>query len=124
MSNNIVTLRAPNSPASEAFRSLRTNLLFYDRDVPLHTILVTSAIQEVDSAYKSNIIANLAVTMAQSGRPTLLVDGDLRQPKQHKIWTASNEDGLTTALLQDRELPIRDVGVENLSLIRSSMKMS
>ena len=119
MSKHLVTLTDPSSPASEAFRTLRTNLIFYDREVPLHTLLITSATQESDSAHKSNIIANLAVTMAQSGRPTLLVDCDLRQPKQHKIWAASNEEGLTTALLEDRELPIREIGIENLSLITS-----
>jgi Mrp family chromosome partitioning ATPase len=58
----LITLNDPRSEAAEAFRSLRTNLMFSSVEEPLHTLLVTSAAQ---SDGKSSIIANLAVTFAQ-----------------------------------------------------------
>ena len=119
MSKHLITLTDPGSPASEAFRTLRTNLLFSHPDRALQTLLVTSPTQDADSSQKSITIANLAVTMAQSGRQTMLVDCDLRRGNQHKIWDVGNEEGLSTVLLQDSEMSIRDVGVENLSLLNA-----
>lgn len=124
MSKLVVTLTDPRSPTAEAFRTLRTNLVFSNPDVPLHTLLVTSPTQDADSARKSITIANLAATMAQSGRQTILVDCDLRRPQQHEIWAVANDEGMTTALLHDNELPLIDVGVENLSILAAGPEPS
>ena len=95
---NLITLTDPRTAAAEAFRSLRTNLMFSSVENPLHTLLVTSTAQSDD---KSATLANLAVTFAQSGNKTILVDSDLRKPAQHEIWGIPNDRGLTTMMIED-----------------------
>lgn len=114
---NLVTLTAPRSSASEAYRALRTNLLLSNLDDPVRALVVTSPSPEEG---KSTTVANLAVTMAQGGRSTVLVDCDLRHPRQHEIWDVSNETGLTSLVVGDvKSPPLVDVGVEGLQLLPS-----
>ncbi len=117
---NLITLTDPRSPISEAYRTLRTNLSFYSLDQPLRSIVVTSAAADEE---KSETIANLAVTMAQSDRRTLLVDCDLRRPSLHDLFDLQGEPGLTNYILGEiDELPILETGVEKLSLLPSGPK--
>ncbi len=117
---NLITLTDPRSPASEAYRTLRTNLAFYSVDQPLRTLVVTSAAPDDG---KSTTIANLAVTMAQSDRRTILVDCDLRRPSLHEVFEVSNDSGLTTMVL-DETVPVQAqrTSVPNLSLLTSGPK--
>lgn len=113
---NLITLTDPRSAATEAFRTLRTNLMFSSVEKPIQTLLVTSA---VAGEGKSVALANLAVTFAQSGNKTILVDGDLRQPSQHDIWGVPNR-GLTAMMLDDGALsnpPLVETGVDKLQLL-------
>ncbi|GGI46698.1 capsular exopolysaccharide synthesis family protein [Agromyces flavus] len=64
-------------PVAEALRTLRTNLRFMDVDNPPRKIVVTSPLP---GDGKSTIACNLALTLARSGEPVVLVDGDLRRP--------------------------------------------
>ncbi len=117
--SKLITLNDPRSDASEAFRSLRTNLMFSSVEHPLHTLLVTST---AVSDGKSSVIANLAVTFAQGGNTTILVDGDLRRPSQHEIWGISNDRGLTTMMLEESAMsspPLHTTSVENLQILPS-----
>ncbi len=112
--SKLITLTEPRSAASEAYRTLRTNLMFSSVENPIHTLLVTSAAQADD---KSLCLANLAVTFAQSGNKTILVDTDLRRPSQHDIWGISNDRGLSTMMIEDAALsspPLAATSVENL----------
>ena len=116
---NLITLTDPRSAAAEAFRSLRTNLMFTSVERPIDTLLVTSAAQSDD---KSLVLANLAVTFAQSGNKTILVDCDLRRPAQHEIWGIANERGLTTMILEDGAMatpPLVQTDVPNLQILPS-----
>jgi capsular exopolysaccharide synthesis family protein len=116
---DLITLKDPRSPASDAYRTLRTNLLFSNLDQQVITIGITSPAQE---NHKSTATANLAVTFAQSGRRTIIVDADLRRPEQHTIWGVSNERGLTTMVLEDSALenpPVHNTEVENLQVLTS-----
>ena len=114
-SDRLVTLGDPRSPAAEAFRTLRTNLIFSSLDRPITTLLVTSAAPDEG---KSVALANLAVTMAQGGRKTLLVDCDLRRPRQHELFGVPDRPGLTTMILDNvDEPPLAATGVENLALL-------
>ncbi|MBC8100938.1 MAG: CpsD/CapB family tyrosine-protein kinase [Armatimonadetes bacterium] len=114
---NLITLTEPRSPAAEAFRTLRTNLTFSSADKPLHTLLVTSA---ANADGKSSAAANLAVTLAQAGNKTILVDADLRQPSQHTLWGIDNGRGLSTMMTDDALLanpPLIATSVEHLLLL-------
>lgn len=94
----MVTLRQPRSPISEAYRTLRTAIMFTNVDRPTNSILVTSA---NPAEGKSITAANMAVVMAQAGNRVLLVDADLRRPMQHNIFGLNkNQQGLTSVLLK------------------------
>lgn len=112
---HLVTLTDPRSPAAEAFRTLRTNLMFSSLERPLTTLLVTSAAPEEG---KSTTLANLAVTMAQGGRKTILVDCDLRHPHQHEIFGVPAEPGLSNMMLNNQDKPpLVATSVEGLFLL-------
>ncbi|MCA9982811.1 MAG: polysaccharide biosynthesis tyrosine autokinase [Anaerolineales bacterium] len=101
-SDRLVTYHTPRSPISEAYRVLRTNLSFSAIDDGFHSFLVTSS---SPSEGKSTTVANLAVAIGQTGQRVIVVDADLRRPTQHKIFEVSNNQGLTTALL-DADTPV------------------
>lgn len=113
----LVTLAEPQSPASEAYRALRTNLQFSSLDKPLRTILITG----VDSGDgKSTTLANLAVVMAQGGKRVVVIDCDLRRPSLHTIFGIPAEPGLTTAILEGGKMALRQkTAVEGLEVVAS-----
>lgn len=115
--DSLITLNDPRSTAAEAFRTLRTNLTFSGLEKPLTTLLVTSASMDGDSAGKSEVIANLAVTFAQGGRKTILVDCDLRRPAQHVLWGLANDRGLSNFVLEGGDPPLAAVGVDGLQVL-------
>jgi non-specific protein-tyrosine kinase len=88
----------PRSSAAEAYRTLRTNIEFASVDVPIHTLLVTSAIP---GEGKTVTASNLAVVFAQAGRRVLLVDADLRKPGVHLVFDLPNAHGISTLLRSD-----------------------
>ncbi len=90
-----------DSPHAEAYRVLRTNVLFARKDSKLNTITVVSG---GAGEGKSTTIFNLATVFAQQGQKILLVDSDLRRPSLHKILKVSNSLGLTNYLLNQNKL--------------------
>lgn len=115
----LITLAEPRSAAAEAYRTLRTNLMFSSVEKPITTLLVSSP---AESEGKSTVLANLAVTFAQAGHKTIIVDCDLRKPAQHDIWKIPNDRGLTTMMLETAALanpPLASTSVENLQLLPS-----
>ena len=87
---------APDDPATEAYRALRTNVTFVGAEKPLQFIAVTSP---GPGEGKTTTAANLAVTLAQGGSRTLLIDGDLRRPLIHLGFDLVQEPGLTDLLV-------------------------
>ncbi|GAB4525308.1 MAG: CpsD/CapB family tyrosine-protein kinase [Anaerolineae bacterium] len=119
MTVNLITLTEPRSAMAEAYRTLRTNLMFSGTEKPLQAIMLTST---AESDGKSIALANLAVTFAQAGNKTILVDCDLRRPSQHEIWGVDNTRGLMTMMVDNAALatpPLLESGVEHLSLLTS-----
>ena len=117
----LITLSDPRSAAAEAFRTLRTNLMFTGVEHALDTLLVTSAAHSED---KSLVLANLAVTFAQSDNKTIIVDSDLRRPTQHEIWGIPNDRGLTTMMLDPAAMsspPLVQTEVPNLMVLPSGV---
>ncbi|MCP4357243.1 MAG: polysaccharide biosynthesis tyrosine autokinase [Chloroflexi bacterium] len=102
LSDRLITASSPRDPISEAYRVLRTNLSFSAIDGELGAMLITSS---SPGEGKSTTIANMAVVMAQTGKRVIIVDSDLRRPIQHKMFQITNNQGLTTAIL-DKQTPI------------------
>ncbi|MEZ4590348.1 MAG: CpsD/CapB family tyrosine-protein kinase [Chloroflexota bacterium] len=116
---DLITITNPRSPLSEAYRTLRTNLSFYSLESPLRSIVVTSPVM---GEGKSSTVANLAVTMAQSGRKTALVDCDLRRPSLHTFFNLKLEPGFTDAILHNEEPVLQETAVPNLWLLTAGTK--
>jgi capsular exopolysaccharide synthesis family protein len=91
----------PESPHAEAYRVLRTNILFSRKDEKLNTIVVVSA---GAGEGKSITTVNLATVFAQAGQRVLVVDSDLRRPTLHKALHVGNNLGLTNYLLKQNKL--------------------
>ena len=91
----------PDSPHAEAYRVLRTNILFSQKDPKLNTMTVVSG---GAGEGKSTTIFNLATVFAQNGQRVLIVDSDLRRPSIHKVLKVTNSIGLTNYLLKQNTL--------------------
>ncbi len=91
----------PESPHAEAYRVLRTNVLFSRKDDTANTLTVVSG---GAGEGKSTTVFNLATVFAQNGQRVLLVDSDLRRPSLHKMLNVSNAVGLTNYLLRQNSL--------------------
>jgi receptor protein-tyrosine kinase len=90
-----------NTPYSDIFRRLRVNVLSLTKEAPLKTILITSA---EPNEGKSTIVANLARSLAQTGRSIIVVDGDLHCPTIHTHFDVPNKVGLSSLLETDEIL--------------------
>jgi len=106
------------SPHAEAYRVLRTNILFSRKDDKLNTVVVVSA---GAGEGKSTTAFNLATIFAQNGARVLVVDSDLRRPTLHKINGVTNALGLTNYLLKQNTLDevIQTTKVPTLHLMAS-----
>ncbi len=103
-------------PVTETYRSLRTNLSFSSLDNPIKSIMVTSA---GPAEGKSLTCANLAISFAETGRKTAIVDTDLRKPTQHKLFNIEKAPGLTNFMVDEVKLDdiIYPSGIDYLHLI-------
>ena len=95
----LITLEERNSPMAEAYRHLRTSLLFSSAGKPPQTILVTSS---QPSEGKTTTAINTAITLAQSDADVVIVDCDLRRPRVHSYFDLENTQGLTNYLSGER----------------------
>lgn len=105
------------SLTSEAFRNLRTMVGFAAAQAGENALLVTSSVQEEGKSY---VTTGLAVVLAQLGLKVLIVDGDLRRPRQHRNLLASSEKGLTDFLsgnVKDPASLVQKTEIPNLSVI-------
>jgi capsular exopolysaccharide synthesis family protein len=99
ISTGLITIEERHSPMAEAYRHLRTSLLFSSAGKPPQSILVTSS---QPSEGKTTTAINTAVTLAQADADVVIVDCDLRRPRLHSYFDLENSQGLTNYLSGER----------------------
>jgi capsular exopolysaccharide synthesis family protein len=116
--SDLMVLDNPKSPISEAYRGLRTGILFSTPDRSPKVILVTSA---TASEGKTITCANIALVMAYAGERTLLVDLDMRRPRLHKSLNMKNDQGISNILVGDGDWRsvVKEAKVPNLHFLSS-----
>ncbi len=95
----LIALEDNRSAVAEAYRHLRTSLLFSSAGKPPQTILITSS-QPAEG--KTTTAINTAITLAQSGAEVVIIDCDLRRPRLHNHFGLENSTGLTNYLSGDK----------------------
>jgi capsular exopolysaccharide synthesis family protein len=96
INKELVTITDARSNGAEAYRTLRTNLLFSSAMQSLKCIVISSPGPKEG---KTLTAANLAIAFAQQGNRVLLVDCDLRRPRVHRMFNQPKDPGLTTVLM-------------------------
>lgn len=116
LTRDLVTHVDKKSVAAEAYRSIRTNILFSSPDKELKLVMVTSSGPREG---KTTTAINIAIAMAQTGSRVLLVDADMRRPRVHKSLELKNEAGLSNVLIGDMPLPeaAQQSQVERLEIV-------
>lgn len=117
---DLITFISPASVYSESYRTIRSSVLLSFADPGLKCIAVSSPLPQEG---KSTTLSNLAVTLSQAGKKVLVVDSDLRKPRQHKIFKLLNVNGLSNYLAgtMDLEGLIKSTSVPNLFLINAGL---
>ena len=116
-------LLEPNSLVAEAYRTIRTAVFFGVTQNQARTLLITSP-DPHDG--KSTVASNLAITMAQAGQKTLIIDADLRKPTQHSIFEIESSDkGLSNLIAgaMDVEDAILPGPTSNLDILTCGIKI-
>jgi len=122
LKRRLITHEDPRSPVSEAYRSLRTSMLYSSSaDKKIKSILVSSA---GPGEGKTTTVANLAITYANLGKKTILIDTDLRRPVIHKVLDIQKEPGITDYLsgaTDDFNDIVQKTTIENLFVVPSGI---
>lgn len=115
----LATVEDPKSTTAEAYRTLRTNLLYVATMENLSVFAITSATL---GEGKSTTTSNLAVALAQTGKRVIAVSCDLRKPRLHRFFGLSNDVGVTSILAGKAtlaEAAQRPEGIETLRILAS-----
>ena len=117
-SMDLIAHFSPKSSFAESYRAIRTALLLSSTEDHPKTVVVTSPLP---SEGKTATISNLAVTLTQAGKRVVIIDADLRKPRQHKIFKIKNINGLTNYLTSNIDLRsiLKETAVPHLSLINA-----
>ncbi len=112
----LAIVHRPHESRSEKIRILRTELLLRRESIQHADII--ALLSPCAGEGRSLLAAELAIAFAQTGRPTLLVDADLRHPHQHILFGIDNRQGLTQAIEHGSQPLLHPVhGLPNLSVL-------
>ena len=114
----LISVEQPKSSMAEAYRTLRTSVLFNAVQQQLRTLMVVSPNA---GEGKTTTAANLAVSLADANKRVILVSADLRKPRLHRFFGISNDIGLST-VLSGQGKPweaLQDPRIENLRVMVS-----
>lgn len=114
----LVAANHPQSPITEAYRTLRTNIQFSSAERPVQCVLVTSALK---GEGKTNTVSNLAIVHAQERKKVLIIDANLRSPSLHHVFSKQNRTGFSNLICGWSALDevIEPTHIENLSIMTS-----
>ena len=98
---DLIAHEEPKAVFTEAIRNIRTGIMLSTTNLPHKALLITST---RPGEGKSFIAVNLAITFAQTGKKTLLVDTDFRRPRQHKIFGIDLKPGLSNHFIGEIDL--------------------
>lgn len=112
----LISQMKSKNPVVESYRSLRSNLQFANMDHAMNTMIISSA---NPSEGKTITTANLGIVFALLGKKVIIVDTDLRKPKQHKLFGVNRTPGITDVLVEGLDINevAHNTGIENLRLI-------
>lgn len=113
----------PRSALAESYKTTRTNLDFLRRNRRAQVLLISSA-HPGDG--KSTTASNLAITLANTGRRVLLIDGDLRKPSLHRFYELAQDPGFSDALKIQGSVAglIQPTFVPHLDLLTTGLDVS
>jgi capsular exopolysaccharide synthesis family protein len=112
----LVTFGHPRSLLSEVYRNIRTSILLSFSERPPRTLVVSSP-NPMEG--KTTTAVNMAIAFSQLGSPVLIIDGDMRKPRIHKVFKGANGVGLSNFLSGNTELKsvIKTSNIPNLFYI-------
>lgn len=113
LSGELISAYAPNTPAAESLRALRSQLMlrWFGASALHQTLAIVSADRGEGRSWTAG---NLAIAFSQLGERTLLIDADLRNPRQHSLFGIDNAVGLSTLLTGRRA----DVCIQSIPQLR------
>lgn len=119
-SKELISYSKPRSFTTESFRTLRANLQFLGVGDALKTIMLAGGGFGEGTSF---ITANLGIVLAQAGKRVIIVDCDLRKPRQHLIFNLDNQHGLTSVMSGFKELKdvLKDTPLSCLSVLTSGL---
>jgi exopolysaccharide transport family protein len=116
--DDLVSHLSPKSTASEAYRGIRTSILFSSAEQAPRVLIISSSGPREGKTITS---ANIAITMAQAGNRVVILDCDMRRPRVHKIFSLSRDRGMSNLLVGNDELDnvVVHTDIPNLDVIPS-----
>jgi capsular exopolysaccharide synthesis family protein len=114
----LVSLEQPKSAVSEAYRTLRTSVLFTGMQRGVKALMIVSP---TAGEGKTTTAANLAVSLADANKRVILISADLRKPRVHRFFGLENEVGLSSVLTGDARAweALQDPKIDNLRVMAS-----
>jgi succinoglycan biosynthesis transport protein ExoP len=119
----LITWERRPSFMAEAFRTVLTSILFIGENGSSPRMLTFTSAAAGDG--KTTVVSNLGIALSEIGRKVLIIDADLRRPRQHRIFDVPNEEGLSTLLKSLESNPdalaslVQDTRVPGLSVLPS-----